>query len=317
MIVSQKDYVIIPNGKKKVLAKVIHVGEEIHCLVSNRNASNKETQEVLNVSKNDILCNFGKEPERGTSYGVAIEPFYESFIHKVWGEVFVFRDLTDGERATVIKMLDRTAVMIREKKLDGYLPITIEIRPPKGSQVGMYKFDPKGTDCMIIKPVDWQKSDYVPLHEHGHNLWYRAMSTKQKARWIKKYKHSIDLSNVAVSDISSLRHLIVSSKDPLRAILHDCDEDKQPILTACLDYVWANYHLSSDHLDTLRDNGDNLKSIWPKKPLDLSDIKPLVSEYGMKSPEELWAESYCFYMMGEKLPKSITKLVVKTLNKIH
>ena len=113
-MISRKDYIICYNGKKKVLAKVDATGSTIQATVSNHNMFMKDTKEIIEVKKDDILCNLGKRPEVGSAYGVSVEPFREHFTHKIWGDIFVFRDLTDSERNYLIKKLDRKAKILRK-----------------------------------------------------------------------------------------------------------------------------------------------------------------------------------------------------------
>jgi hypothetical protein len=57
-----------------------------------------------------------------------------------------------------------------------------------------------------------------------------------------------------------------------------------------------------------------VEDLWPEKDVDKNELNPIVSEYACKNPEELFAEAFSFSLVGKKLPKSVGKLLDKTLS---
>lgn len=319
MKIVKGEYVVVASGKKKVLARVIYSeNDTIKAVVSNRSEANKDTQEVVEVPTSEVLCNLGKNPERGSAYGVSVEPFKNHFLSKYWGEVFVFRDLTDSEKDFFISKMDKLGSFVKSKRLDGNLPIVIELRPAKGSVAGSYRYSASDSvsDTMVLKPLSWEDLKSVVLHELGHNIWYRSLTQKQKSRWVKKYKACSEIKTITPLEIKNARGLF-SSDTPLKETLKEIDEKESLVVSACFDYIYDKFKLNSTHLSILLEAGDDLKSIWPKDPLDFGNLNVVVSDYAMKSPEELWAESFMFYLSDQKLPKSIQKLMKKTLSKVY
>ena len=60
-------------------------------------------------------------------------------------------------------------------------------------------------------------------------------------------------------------------------------------------------------------SAENISTIWPKTAIELPQHNILVSDYGTKSPDELFSEAFSFWFIGKQIPKTIENAVLKTI----
>jgi hypothetical protein len=64
----------------------------------------------------------------------------------------------------------------------------------------------------------------------------------------------------------------------------------------------------------LNQNSKALSAIWPTSAA-ISHSDSLISEYAKTSVQELFAEAFAYHFTGKELPKTIKKLLEKTVKK--
>jgi hypothetical protein len=55
--------------------------------------------------------------------------------------------------------------------------------------------------------------------------------------------------------------------------------------------------------------------MWPKRTVIIENIKEDPSKYAMTKPEELFAETFAFYMKGNTISSDLKKLMDNTLRR--
>ena len=290
-------------------------------------------RETVDVAASNVLLNLGPKPRPGKVYGVDTGHIWlKTFQHEFWGSVHVFTRMDAETLNLVRKGLDSTAHILKKLKLERYVDhIHTELREAKGKWAGMYNHAKEGPSRIWYAPekamgsLDAMKN--VILHEYGHVLRYNGLTNNDmRASWLKLYNRSVAKNIV---DKTTLRRYfqdlsIEYNNDPeirlaeaLKSIAQE-DED-QKNLRAVLKWFKDIHRLGPKDLEILLSAGqlDHLEKLWPSDSLDVSKLDPLVSEYALKSVEELFAESFALYATGIKLPERVTKLLERSLSIIR
>lgn len=313
MKIDKNDYLILRSGdsSKNLIVQAFAIdpksGEYLG-VIDDKGRAQKETQETLRFSMEDVVANLGPTPELGNAYKVKVEPFETSFHMKPWGDVFIFRKISEGELKVLRRGLQEVGEWIVKNKLDQFLPLEIHVRPSKGKYAGFYH-SPRGADAVPIitlQPKVMENMRYVLMHEYGHHIWFNMFPPSLKARWIQIYHDSINLSPVKDEKIASLLNDFRQTNErDLRAFRSELEDDEVALFDEIMGYIY-NYHmLSQKHLQLLINEGYSLEPYWPSNALELQDMRVLVSEYAQKSPEELWPEALAFCLSNLPVPETL------------
>lgn len=320
MHVNVMDYLVARVTEKRkalVRAKAPASKDEdwpIQVVVSNEKQDSDEA-ETFEVELADVLANLGEYPQDGSVHGVKIEPWHETIRHKFWGDIHIYREMKAKEKDHLVAHLDRCSAGLKNKHLDGFLPIRMEIRPRKGSYAGHYKSS-KDIDEIVLHPKDMvEDTGYVIFHESGHGVWFRQLSTESKARWVKLYHQCVklikanpDTANKLVIDFCSSR---VSIKD-FKANLRDTDSS---LFDEMLGWARKVHRLRKEDFDTMISAGwgEELQAYFPTGDIMISEIESVITDYAMKNPDEFFAEAFAFYLQDRPLPVSVKKLMRSTI----
>lgn len=315
------DYVIVGSAKgAKHLVKLTKVGGDTVKGVLD-NTLGTDSPETLSFDRLDILVNVGVRPRPGKVYGVTVEPYIKAIQSKRWGEIHSHVRMKPEKEKEVLVAFSKVHQWLEANSLlSAASSMRIELRPkqPTGDKyAGWYKFKSKGTDILCIKPQSQEPLLYILSHEYGHGLWYRSLSDKQKARWVGVYHEACEVERRAQEQLSKLRKDLQKIGN-VSHFLKELEDDERLIFRAALSYISKVHHLNSKNLDALLAEQEHttIQAIWPTK-VEIGKPKALISDYGRKSVEELFAEAVAFSCSGKKLPKSITKLLEFTFKTIR
>lgn len=318
--INNHDYVLVATDKKPRLLQVITTEGEYVGVVADETRASPTTQETIQFDLADVVANLGSEPYAGTAFGTKVEPFLKCLAVKGWGTVYLFRDLTNAEHQYLVKHLRMLAAKLAKDNLDVRInAFDTYIRRPHGKYAGSYRSyrsDAK-QDALTLFPesiVD-PAIDRLVLHEYAHALWASDVAVKDKIKWIKLYHSAVSITRLGSNTLTALYNDFVTSAMTLKEFTKSCDEDTQPVMAEVASYISAYHNLSDKDLNTLITSGESIEEYWPKNLL-LSDMKTFVSEYATKSPEEMWAESFSYYMTGESLTKVVKVRVANTIKHI-
>jgi hypothetical protein len=311
-------YVIGNDGKKNWLLQVSSVNDNmVYGHLDNRRAYEPQQGEF---SMHQIVAVLGKNPAPGSAYGLVIEPFLRTLEHEFWGNVHLHARLKKEERTSLKKALTDIGRKLTKHKLDGFLQagnLEVEVRPPKGKYTGMYHYkikDGENMDRMILRPKTGIPMDYVVAHESGHGVWYRLMTPQQQARWIKMYHSYTKMKDFEPHHIRKLRDSYIEDSVSLRDFRGQLEEAQILLFDNLIGSLCGNTRLTARHLDLLAETGElaTIKDVWPTHVED-SDFEIAITEYGTKNPEEFFAESFAYWLLGNNLPKRIASAMEKTI----
>lgn len=308
---AQGDLLVVKQeGKtKNKLVRVVNPdGDPLVVRVEGSKAKNQRTTEECKIDL--VVINLGNylEVPYGTVYNCLVEPFLSS-TDTDWGPLHYYRKLEEDEKAKLKKALHRCWTKLKEAKLTGFAPITLELRHKKGSIAGSYSVpkDDSLSDIMTIRPESFLREDldYVVFHEAGHGIAFNLMPSQLQLRWIKLYTYYTKLSALDSKELSQIRKTLEQTGE-----FKQVDKDH---LDACLATVKANYGIRRHDLEIMLEHNESLEEIWPTHSLDLTDSDVPISDYATKNVDEMWAEAFAFYMVGKPLPKRVKRLVEETL----
>jgi hypothetical protein len=312
------DYAIVQlDDKKKHLIKVLKVPGDQTNGAGVLIASLPYEPENLTFSDDDVVCNLGPRPEIGKAYGLKIEPFIRTVSISTWGEIHYFDRLSKKVRKEIQIQFTKAYRTLEKKKLIGFFPLKTEIRPKAGKYAGSYKYNGKDKeDVFTLHPKEWTDIPYVVMHECGHGVWFRMLTNKQRAEWIRFYHTIVTHKEVKPETLSKLRRKLVKGEDTINQFSKQLDEEVRPVFAQCLKFIHEKHNLNAKHLDTVLEEGDDLKEFWPTSVLELKELKTDITEYATKSPEEFFAEAFAYHLIGKKLPKYIATRLDNTLAKV-
>ena len=323
MKVERGDFILCKPEKKTLLCEVVKAKDgNIRAIVNDKFRYTKDAFTMLKMSSEDVIANLSKDPINGNAYSVKVEPLQKIVVRKPFGHIYFFRKLNEVDETRLYKALDKAGDRLRKLDLIEHFPIDIEIRPSKGKFSGMYYY--KGgkedtLDVMVLKPIDFSNLSYVVEHELAHHIFFRYVSNKMKAKWIDLYHKNVKLSLFDTKSINKMYIKFVDSGLEIRDFESDLDESEQTLFSSIIDYIVSTHRIDTDDINTFVKVGyrKTLKRLSPVHELQDSNVEPLVSEYGTKNVDELFAEAISFYYTNQKLPKSVKSLVKKTLNSIR
>lgn len=305
------DFLIIKNGRKNALVKIVSVPNEGE-LVVRREESKVEGRRITEtVSTESIILNLGPTPIPGTVYGCKIEPYYSASTIDGWGDIHYYRELERDEKKTIKRAAAKAWKSLKKLRLTAFAPLTIEVRLAKGSEIGYYKMHKaQETDVLCLKPKEFHHDELVRLfyHEAGHGILDRMMPVEFRARWIKAYTHYTTLSKLDPDEIRGIRALVEGTGS-----LTGVDGVDSEKLDLCVDSIHSNYGLKKRDIEELLEQGYTLEDYWPTHPLDLADNEVPLTDYANKNWNEFFCEALAMHLTGIQLPKRIRNLLLKTI----
>lgn len=271
---------------------------------------------LLEFLREQVICNLGTKPVPGSLYGQHVEPYFRSAVSDM-GQVHFFYSASGNEKNKIIERLNKIYAKMKSKGLTGFLPVVVEMRPPKGTFDGHYKPGRKDNlDTLCVRPREELNFYHITYHELAHGLWIHLLTNKMKAKWIKLYHKQVKIRKLTVKDSKGLLKGLLKDKLTIKEYMSSLEEENQIFLKEIVKYVKAAHRLSQKDLDTMILAEEDISEFWPTTDVEISDIISDVSEYGLKSVEEYFCDSFGFYMSKEKLPERAKQLLEKCLETI-
>lgn len=317
MNVQPKDYVIVKEQKKPFL---LHVSKTTEKEVTGTLEHNRAYDpQVVTIAKSCIIANLGNlmvKPMLGSVFGIQIEPFIKTLVHPDWGDVHFFKPITKEEGLAIKDELTKTAKLLRSKGFFKFCKegnLSTEIRPQKSMNAGMYKYrtvSGEHADIMVLRPYTGFPLRHVILHEAAHGVWFHQLSKQTHVKWVKLYKSFAKVRSYDHTDLLRIKKWYLKESTPVRDFKGSLEEVDAIIFEQCISFVRASTRLSIAHINLLAESREleNIMEYWPNDLVDAT-FDTVVSDYSTKNVEELFAESFAFWMQGKKLPKSVTRLL--------
>jgi hypothetical protein len=233
----------------------------------------------------------------------------------MWQEIRLYQFL-DKKQIEALKLEIKDATMKLRKLGLGVLRCELEIRQPSGKYAGYYKFRPKAeTDILCIKPEEnLEGLLYIISHEAGHGMWSRMLTAKTRIKWIQLYHEYITMQEVLQEELQVILEGIVEATS-IRDYLKDADEVSVNVVKDAMRHIQRVHGLSKHHLELALNNNEPIEAYWPTA-LELSSKETAITDYSMKSPEELFSESFAHFVCGRKIPRKIQSLLDTTLSRM-
>jgi hypothetical protein len=332
MRVKEGDYAICKErqeGRKDrtFLIRVDRVKEHAVLGTLERDPHIKRVQ--LDVETKNIVCNLGPDPHPGRVHGIDTGFLYrKSFDHPFWGEIHFFTKLDKLTIKAFRSALDTSAKIVQKAKLQEFTTCVLtEISAKNGKWAGKYIHGGREKPNRVRYAPEFAAGnraamEYVILHEFGHVVRFNGLTTpKWKARWVNAYRRSVEPTVVTKDQLRAFHKAVFANPEgsaSFTTALNDAVEDKEDnkiAMKAILRWIKDTHRLTVKDLSILYQskNIDDLESVWPTGIVDTSKLKPLITEYATKNPEETFAEAFAFHLTGKKLPKSITGLMEESI----
>jgi len=324
MKADEGDYVICRSEDRKnknYMIKVYGVsGKNIHGVVE-KDIHLKRVK--VTIKRKNILLNLGTEPKPGVLYGVdARDIFLKTITHDPWGDIHLLTKLTQPVLSSLKKALDKTAVRLDKMGFDGiYDKVCFEIRSPRGKYAGMYKHGGKDVPNrlqLFLKEDFASQMNYVIYHEAGHAIRYNYIKNPRvRSQWVKLYNTSVLVKPVEERSFRKvLKRVLESGAESMNEFIASQEKERiQKVTRTAMRYIRQVHRIQPKDVSALLQAGKHeiLEYLWPKMDIDVNDLKPMISEYSTKNVEELFAESFAFYMTKKKIPGDVEKLLTKSL----
>lgn len=311
----EHDYLIIKGeGKKKHLVKASAVSkgnEEGYSLTVT------EEPEGFEVTQENLLAVLGPVLPTGNAFGVRLEAFYRSAKSSL-GEVYWYFKPEKEARKAMNKAIESVYERLDEMRLTSFLPVRVEVRPARGKYAGKYSYNTEKGDTLLMMPKSdlWRNDlEYVVAHECGHGVWFRLMSDKMKGSWVNLYHQSVKITDVTEEDLERVLSYFEADEANggfISTVRGQLEESDVPIYDEIIDYIYVTHHLDLESLDLMVQGGYEIKHMFPTVAA-LSEVEPLVTEYGSLNCKEFWAEAFAMRCVGIKLPKRVDSLMDRTL----
>lgn len=314
--VEKDDYIIVRVGKKNKLC-FAHSPKRNTAYIEDTMAN--EEPQTVEYTAETLVANLGSDPAPGKAYGVDIQPHYGE-VQTPIGPMHIYRKMEDDEKEAVTIAIKRIKKKVDEQGLGKVFPFTrLEVLNAKGKWAGSYSVSFKsGTpeDMVRLHPKilsDQIYNQYIFAHETGHGIWFKFVSEKIRAEWLEIYNGLTKVSKAKKSEMEELCTSLVASQQSVREFQRDIEEDELQLFKEALAYLKKHHKLSPEDVNTLlNQNSKVLASIWPTSA-SFSNSESLISEYAKVSVQEMFAEAYAYHTTGKEIPKSVKKLLEKTL----
>ena len=316
--VEKDDYIVVRVGNKNKLA-FAHSPKRNTAYIED--TMSLDVPVTFEYSAETLIANLGKDPLPGKAYGVEVQPHYGEVKSEI-GPMHLYRKLDDEEKTAINIAIKKIKKKVDAQGLEKVFPIyRIEVLNPKGKWAGSYGVKFNGgvaEDLMRLHPKiisDQIYNQYIFAHEIGHAIWFRYVSEKVRSEWLEVYNGLTKVSKAKKSEMEELCTALVSSQQSVREFQRDIEEDELALFKEALSYLKKHHKLSPEDVNILlNQNSKALAAIWPTTA-SFSTSESLVGEYSKVSVQELFAESYAYHTTGKEIPKSILKLLEKTLKK--
>lgn len=301
----------------------------------------QETKDVhrnpttLTFKARDVVANLGRKPLDGKVFGFDLASRYRGSVdlHEAFPTIHVYAGgVSKSSREALLKSMDYTATRLQSLGLTFLLEGDATewlVHPKRGKYAGYYRHssNPENHPHMISVSLgaDFYEEDskapfaYVLAHELGHALHFQHFTRdafpKKNASWLNLYLSSVPFQAVTKEDrIRLFKSLVQYGSLREWEVKTSIEED-----SAMMKVVLRDMHLASrmrprdvDVMLSAEDH-ENLRGLWPTLPSGKTVPEPILTDYATKNVQELFAESFAFYLLGKKLPHSVSKLLESTL----
>jgi hypothetical protein len=309
------DYLILNIvAGKRALAKCSAIAKDGSRYKAVVETNSDKPEPAIEFKLKEVVANLGHSPNAGSVYGVKVEPVREVIELPFWDAVQVHHVLDDAKRKTLKKAMTEVATKFKAQKVPA-LPIQTEIRTQQGSMAGYYRFRPKADNDILCVKLDDDMSDlaYRFSHEYAHGIWFRNFTPQMKMAWIDLFHTAVEITEYSNKDLLELLEDLKTAGD-LRTFCKD-NVDDMKVIRAIFRHIKTTHQMEKAHFEMALMLGNDIDQYWPTA-MELGEKQTLLTTYAMKSPEELWAETFSLKFIGKKLPSKIDALLDRCMRRL-
>jgi hypothetical protein len=319
MHINEGDYLIVEVDNEKRMVRVQTKDNMVLC--DKQSIKRDDYGQAVELEHDSIIANLGDDPKPGRAYGIGCEPVLSRIATKGFGYIYFLRKLPKREKRLIVKTFNKAFVKFKKLGILPYKAFNIYVMPYKKSSMMTgsylsYRSETKADELTLFTESYSSLRDvrYVVFHELSHAVWFSRLDADIRADWIEAYDANIEKLKFGGNKLKSIRQALkeVGKISLLRKML---DEDDREVLKEILRFIARVHKLDPTNIDELLSVGRSIRGIWPDDPVELSKKITIISEYANTNPEEYFAEAMGFFLVGEKLPKSIKALVDSTLKR--
>lgn len=310
-------YLSNPKKGKYWLGKV----KSLNPIVVTAQPDDKMNSEQVTVERSDIICVLGQHPIGGKVFGVDTTNIYRCSkpLPELYGWQLHYFCAPDKQVRkgidTAFKIVAKALTKQRlQALLDAHIYYRVKVLP--GKATGMYVHN-KDYDTLDIDPFKCTITDLpeVIAHELGHHA-FTYLEPEQQAKWMKLYVRHIKPQVYTKDQCEQLKNLVSTLTD-LDQAKSDVPEEDMQLFVRCLLFVRQRCHMSYKQLNRLfQVDAQSVLDQWPTQ-ITVDDYEQLISQYATKNYNELFAESFAYYLLGKDLPKVVNTLMNKTFGQLR
>lgn len=298
-----------PSGSKKpLLLKAIEGKSGMFSITDKSRWDNPITYKL---SSNEILAHLGDKPEIGKVFGIDTEAALKRKIYKGWGEVFLYKTVSDHLEQRLIKAFVYVLGRLKKMNKTSWHPLSTEIRNPKGIKLGHYHYKSNDTDTLALflpESISYRELVRIIAHEAAHGVWFRDLNNAGRARWINTHLKYASITSV---DVTTIKRLVSDLYKAGSISEYSKDTSIEELATLNMYVKWATtlLHVDKRDLNVLIEDRSGLPI--PSSAIFKSKIES-ITEYAAKNPRELFAESYASLFIDDLKNDKIKKLIKST-----
>jgi hypothetical protein len=327
------DYIVaMPEGKDKSVAlKVLTINRGMVTGVVVETQHIVEARKLIDVPVSNVFINLGSKPKGGKVYGHDLTQRYtKSSTHPEFGNIHWMYDVSEAAENSISIGFNMAYTALEKHGLhlmaQDDIVWEVQSAEEKSKYAGWYaparklRGGKKMPPRISIKPemLTADEYAYVVLHELGHHLHYTYLTNpKLDAAWVKLYDTSIKRVDISVAECTEIYDYMLTSECMPSNLKKALDsEEKALAYQWVLRYIKQTHAIGVHELDLLfqSEEFEEIRSMWPTKPLARKELAPIISEYATTHYEECLAEAFAFYLTGRQLPKNVVKLLDKTFS---
>ena len=275
-------------------------------------------QSTIELSRKSILCVVGSKPVSGHVYGVDLSNVYRTSIsiekfgilHYYFAPEKSIRKALKAAFAIVAKRLESAKLYsIFDEQVNYYVK---SMRNP-----GMYYAGDENKNIphrIELDPTRTTIEDlpHCILHEIGH-YYFNKLDNDWQFKWVNLYAKYVQMDRFTSKDMKALRDNFVHSGLSFVEFRKELDEPEQTYFKSVQKHLQKCFKLNPKQLQILYE--ENPEVVLSKFPTSTTKVEyeTLVSEYATKNYQELFAESFAFYLLDVKLPKDVNTLIEKSV----
>lgn len=281
---------------------------------------------TVEVNKSQIVLNLGPKPHGGVVYGCDLNHLHVKTIQGTTAtngnDFHLFSDFDESLEAETLKGFSKAVKRMTEHGLgfvvdNESLPLVFELYRKSKKWAGSFHAGKNFSKIrMYLNEEHSHLNEYVFLHELAHAVDFYLLHASQelKARWVRLYIRSIKPRTLDGKEVREMFKVFknAGSVSDWKATFEAEDKAKPNLVLRAIKQA---HGVSAVDLNTLLKDADidTLKGLWPLDDLRSTELNPVITEYATTSVKETLAEALSLFMIGKKLPKSVSSLVEDTI----